>query len=678
MPGKRRVSVELDLLIGRFVRDAGQIASVLRATSAQMEALGDETDEVARDMDQLAAATMVAKRQVDDLGDEAAGAARDMNPLAASTILAARAVDDLGDEAVISAAQLALLEAQVNDLDASMRGLGTARVASAGGGDGGGAGVALGSAAGSAVGIQLGDGIVKSFGRMSFRSKAIAALVGVAVAASPAIGAIIGGAVVGLTVTGGIAGGIAAASKDPRVKAAAQDFATSISSSFFASGDSFIGPLQRSLRQLEGDFDALDLEGLFTKAAPGLEILSDGVGRFARNLMPGLNDVMDQSVGISQEMADGLAYVGTGLSDMLSEIIASEGTLEGLRTLMFLIGDTARWLGKTINFLGDSFHNIGVAGGKVSGAMEDLMLLAGPAGFVAAKWWAGMNDQMERTTGTGEVLARQIPRYTKAISEAEEPTNLFAKAMGELTHDTQDAETELEKFRSEILLVESVLTDVMDRHFGLEEAQDAVAKSTRELKEQIKEQREEGVKGAGSLTGMTEAAIANREKVRDLSREYAELIFQESVAGRSTKGLQKRFEDTLVAMGFSRTEARKYARELANVKSAMDAIKSKEITLRIRVQSNKSFGAGLLEGFQHGGVVSGPIGVPKLAVVHGGERVLTPQQQAMPHNSPAMFGGNHYAISITVGPIGNPREVGRHVVEAIESYEHANGAGWRR
>jgi hypothetical protein len=42
--------------------------------------------------------------------------------------------------------------------------------------------------------------------------------------------------------------------------------------------------------------------------------------------------------------------------------------------------------------------------------------------------------------------------------------------------------------------------------------------------------------------------------------------------GMSTEGVVQKFEDQLVAMGFSRREAHKYARELQKVKDGLDAI----------------------------------------------------------------------------------------------------------
>ena len=56
------------------------------------------------------------------------------------------------------------------------------------------------------------------------------------------------------------------------------------------------------------------------------------------------------------------------------------------------------------------------------------------------------------------------------------------------------------------------------------------------------------------------------------------------------------------------------------------------------------FGQGLgIPGFAHGGTVEGPVGRPQLAVVHGGEQVLTPAQQN---------GGGGAAVNLTLNNYG--------------------------
>lgn len=65
-----------------------------------------------------------------------------------------------------------------------------------------------------------------------------------------------------------------------------------------------------------------------------------------------------------------------------------------------------------------------------------------------------------------------------------------------------------------------------------------------------------------------------------------------------------------------------------------------------------------------GGQVPGPKGAPSLAVVHGGETI-------QPYAS--ANGGGGITINVTAG-VGNPAEIARTVVEALQVYERTNGA----
>lgn len=75
---------------------------------------------------------------------------------------------------------------------------------------------------------------------------------------------------------------------------------------------------------------------------------------------------------------------------------------------------------------------------------------------------------------------------------------------------------------------------------------------------------------------------------------------------------------------------------------------------------------GLL-GFQTGGTVPGPTGSAQLAVVHGGEQVLTPQQQR------GRGGGQPIVINVTAGALTNPAEVAREVVDLLTLYNRTTG-----
>ncbi|HEY3483911.1 MAG TPA: hypothetical protein VGK49_00950, partial [Ilumatobacteraceae bacterium] len=75
---------------------------------------------------------------------------------------------------------------------------------------------------------------------------------------------------------------------------------------------------------------------------------------------------------------------------------------------------------------------------------------------------------------------------------------------------------------------------------------------------------------------------------------------------------------------------------------------------------------GNLQQFATGGVVAGPVGQPTLAVVHGGERVLTPAQQAA--------GTGVGGVQVVVNHYGRGEVVPEAVVEAIVKHRRRNGS----
>jgi ABC-type transporter Mla subunit MlaD len=71
-----------------------------------------------------------------------------------------------------------------------------------------------------------------------------------------------------------------------------------------------------------------------------------------------------------------------------------------------------------------------------------------------------------------------------------------------------------------------------------------------------------------------------------------------------------------------------------------------------------------------GGTVPGPRGAPQAAIVHGGERILTPGQQR--DGGGGGGGGGPVTINVVAG-ISDPQAVAEAVAEAIRLYERTNG-----
>lgn len=72
--------------------------------------------------------------------------------------------------------------------------------------------------------------------------------------------------------------------------------------------------------------------------------------------------------------------------------------------------------------------------------------------------------------------------------------------------------------------------------------------------------------------------------------------------------------------------------------------------------------------YDRGGIVPGTLGMPQLAIVHGGEEVLTPDQRG---------GGRNYTIINQIAPGGDLVAAGQHTVNAIVAFERSSGSGWR-
>lgn len=93
-------------------------------------------------------------------------------------------------------------------------------------------------------------------------------------------------------------------------------------------------------------------------------------------------------------------------------------------------------------------------------------------------------------------------------------------------------------------------------------------------------------------------------------------------------------------------------------------------TVSLDIVAKGGAGYSKLPNFDSGGTVPGPRGAPTLAVVHGGEQVLTPGQQSSNGD-----GGGSTTNNITIMmPVGSD---GNDVVNAIRTFERRNGAGWR-
>lgn len=316
----------------------------------------------------------------------------------------------------------------------------------------------------------------------------------VVAAALPALGAMIGGAISGAIVTVGIGGGIAAATKDASVRASARDFGQTISREFFASGDAFVTPVRNALDSLEADFQDLDLEAAFAKAAPAADEFADGIGALAKNFMPGFNKALSRSGPFTEELADGLAGLGYALGTMVDDMSSSEGAVEGLELLFRTINGTLIGLGKTVNFLSDTWDVYTDALAGVSGFMEDVPAwLQGPM----QQFWQQTNDTMEHMNQAGLDAAGGIEAVGDASGDAAPKAAALAEGLAKVNAGLK---TQLE-----------IMGNVDDTKIALNQGFLAFTQTLKENGKEWGSNTEEGLANQEALRGMVDLIIARRD-----------------------------------------------------------------------------------------------------------------------------------------------------------------------
>lgn len=433
----RKIAIEVDMDSRKLLDEAAKDTTALKAVKEEAGSLGRQVDETSRDMDGLAISAVAAKKEVGGLGDKARGTERDLSLLDRRIASTKRSVSALGFEFAATGDKVAgkkfgQQQGLLSDLErlrGELKGLED---------DGSSIGDLLGSIGSnrnSSPILSTASAIKVPFGLSpSFGPTVIAALVGAAAAASPMIGAAIGGAVTGAVGLGGIAGGIFAASKNPVVRSAAQEFGDVISQDFFGGGAAFIEPIRQSLGILAADFQKADFGDTWAKVAPFVTKVATGVGDLVDHTMPGLDAALDRSGPFINELARGLSRTGFALSSFLDDVSSSRGGIDGLRDLFILLNGALVGTGKAINGLEDTYDGFLITSQKVTGTLADGLGVLNPWTTVlktanalfgslqqgsdfAADSVKGLGDSFAGSTERAKALADAITAADKAESE---------------------------------------------------------------------------------------------------------------------------------------------------------------------------------------------------------------------------------------------------------------------
>lgn len=458
---------------------------------------GNALDETAKDLDKLAGRT-----------DDAAGSAKDysatLKELEARIASTRLKIQDLGAEFVATSEKatgkelsgerslLRQLEKIRKELEEAAPDLAPA-----------------GAVIGAAMGARAGEGFAGSFfdsvGSLpsKLRGSLLVAAAGAAAATAPLLGASIAGAVTGTVGVGGIAGGIAAASKDPAVRAAAAAFGEDISAEFFSGGQAFVGPTIESLAILEQAFKDMDLGDSWERVAPFVTRIAEGIAGMGTKFMPGFNRALDAAGPALEILADRLPGIGDALGDMIGDISESEGALEGWIFVLRLVESTIRVAGSTITWLSNRFHDLVSTAIAVTGVMEDLPIfkLQELAGIDMSE----LNDKLEALRAQSEGAKGGLD----GLTDAGKKTTFGMYEQGNAAHALADAVRRLHDEYSDYLGIQ----------MGVDQANRRVAESLLDLKKTLRENgnewrdnTEEGLENRAMLSAMVAALIQQRDE----------------------------------------------------------------------------------------------------------------------------------------------------------------------
>jgi hypothetical protein len=206
------------------------------------------------------------------------------------------------------------------------------------------------------------------------------------------------------------------------------------------------------------------------------------------------------------------------------------------------------------------------------------------------------------------------------------------------------------------------LKQLFERVFGLQNAQDDLADAFDALTEQIQQQQEEGIKGAGALDGMSAAARDNRDAAQELLEKYGQLVQEtirqtgsqeeaEAVVDDFRAALEDLAEQTgtnvedlegyndvvadierLIEVTFENEGITTATREAQRLRDRLNEI-DRQVNISFSVSGAVSAGSVRLPGMQHGGEVHGPAGIDRVPRMLTAGEIMIRRDVAQPNRA---------------------------------------------
>jgi hypothetical protein len=343
-----------------------------------------------------------------------------------------------------------------------------------------------------------------------------AAVVGIGLVAAPAIGATISGAIIGGVGVGGVVGGMVLASKDVRVRQAAEAFGDRLEERLFKAGGAFVPAALDGLKQLEKSLDSIDLEGALADSADLAPLLTQGIAKALTALGVGIRSLVANAGPAVAAIGDGIARIGQAIGDgmlMLSD--NGVAAAEALRVLFGVIAESIMIVFRLVNMMTELWEVAKKLGGDTT-----LALFLKVTGM-------GMDEnsvKAKKLTAEERILEEETKRLAEEQEKLAEKQQLVSRAQQGLQGTMQLVSAESLK----ATMASQQLKTAMDALFGAAirqtDANEAYQASWDSLSESVK-------KNGRSLDIHTKAGRTNRDALQDLLTKSGELYLADIASG---------------------------------------------------------------------------------------------------------------------------------------------------
>ena len=423
--------------------------------------------------------------------------------------------------------------------------------------------------------------------------------------------------------------------------------------------------------------DAKDLLRATDKTEKGLK----GVGTESGKAKKGLGGMSKQFGALAA------AAAGVGLASWVNEAadlsVAADQVGKSFdetfgrqaRNMRDSLEETRRALGlgedqleKNLLKFGQLGISMGLVGDENAEFSSSLFTMAGD---VAA--FNGELDNSEQVLGAfGSALKGEFDAL-EAFGIVLKQSNVDARALADTGKENASELTNQEKATATLALITEQLADEQGA------LAEAIGEGQTETNELLSEMRDLQVEGGAAFATIKQALggflVGMFDGLRAVGKGFATFIKWLDRVAASGEGLnnfvaQSISEILKLVFGLNSSMQRvrdSWMRFWSQMGVPVRNLSGAIGNLGIKLRNVAAAGRSLL-GFASGGVVPGPTGQAQLAVVHGGEQVLTPAQQ----RNAGGGGGGGIVINVTTG-VGDPQAIGQAIVEVLEQYQRTQG-----